>query len=156
MTLQEFLQAYALVSGAHTAGHFNEASKQGLPISLDTKTFTENWGTPTSDRNAARMHGAGFEAQDNITRPMNDKAINLANALYKALYASGVTLAGSNMKSDGDIGATTEKSGNKYTRELVLASALSDLMKSQQSNPNMGLRFHVTDGAPGLMLDYRW
>ena len=156
MNLGELIQAYALVSGLHTAGHFNEAGRQGLPITLDTKTFTENWQTPSSNSNSARMNGAGFETQDRITPMMNSRAMDLANALYKALYASGLTFAGNNFNQGGDIRATESDSGNKYTKELVLASALSDLIRSKQDNPNWNMRFHVTDGAPGLMFDYRW
>ena len=139
MDFKKLAAALALSAGAvHPLGHVSEGGKRGVPMRVDYKNMVENWqGEPRSAGDEAAIHGAGFKAQDDVARALEDKdsreAAYLANAILKGGYAAGVAdKMAKGMTSGGDIGGMERASGNRLTRPLVGFSAVMDLIKSQR------------------------
>lgn len=102
-------------------------------------------------------HGAGFEGQDVISHAMDTPESASANAVYKLLYASGLTMGRNMSEWAGDIDAMEKQSGNRYTKEMIVASVLADLMKVRNPKQNWDVGFSTFGtGQPGLKLNYRW
>jgi hypothetical protein len=163
MGLADLIAAYGMIAGSHTGGHFNEASKQGIPIGLNPREFSESWKEPDSMPNRTRMNGAGFEMQDFVSDKLpvvGKREADLANAIYNALYASGLALGNQKdmMYEGGDVGGIAHNSGVPVHRvkQMLYATALADLARSQDDDARWKVRFHATNGAPGLMFDYKW
>ena len=138
MDFKKLAAALALSAGAaHPMGHVSEGGKRGVPMRVNYGDLTEEWqAEPRSAGDAASIHGAGFKAQDDIARaieePESREAAYLANAILKGGYAAGIADKFSKMSSGGDIAGMEQASGNKATRALVGFSALMDLIKSQR------------------------
>lgn len=139
MDLQALLAALALSAGAaHPLGHVSEGGKRGVPMTIDYKNMVESWKTdPKTAGDSMAIHGAGFKAQDDIARaienPKAKEAAYLANAILKGGYAAGISdKMAKGMENGGDIGGMERASGNKLTRPLVGFAAAMDLIKSQR------------------------
>lgn len=161
MDIANLIAAYGMIAGAHTGGHFNEAARQGIPIGLNPREFSEIWAEPASARDRTRMNGAGFEMQDIVSDKLpvvGKQEADLANAVYNAIYASGKIPLKNARYVDGDIGGIAQNSGISEHRikQMLYANALADLVRSQNDDAKWKMRFHAIDGFPGLMLDYRW
>ena len=115
------------------------------------------------NRKEAELHGAGFEFQDKIRNMIEDpelqKSVSVMNALIKAGFLAGavdkVTQGKASYKG-GDVGALEKTSGNRHTKDLVMASALYDLYKSRNPGGDVSFGFDVIDGAPGARATLRW
>lgn len=182
MDAVSLFQALAMAQAAHTGGHFVEASRKDMPMSLDAKNFVEWWGQAPngpkfqineatgkpeqvpgglSSLDRSSIHGAGFSFQDLMEQAQNDpekrKNMALANAIIKGLYLSGApNKISKEMIAGGDIGGMERESGNKDTKGLLALSLLADLYKYNNPNSNVDLRFVTPNGAPGVMLDYKF
>jgi len=138
MDFKELAAALALSAGAvHPLGHVSEGGKRGVPIRVHYKNMAEHWQKePKNAGDEAAIHGAGFQAQDDVARAIEDKdtreAAYLANAILKGGYAARVTDKLGKNVSGGDIGGMERVSGNRLTRPLVGFSAIMDLIKSQR------------------------
>lgn len=101
-TLAATLAAYAGITGAHLAGHYDAANKEGVPISTNVRALTESWNVPNdrqpgdyeaaikknpslanlfmtdkeyadmNNRKRANIHGGGFDMQGKITQLVSD------------------------------------------------------------------------------------
>jgi hypothetical protein len=99
-TLAATLAAYAGISGAHLAGHYDAANKHSIPISMDAKGMSERWSVPNErkpgdyekasgkswaklymsdkeyedalNRTRADIHGGGFDMQGKITQLVSE------------------------------------------------------------------------------------
>ena len=184
MELADIITALLIAQGSHTGGHFRQATNPGNPMrnermGLDLKDLAETWEVKDkwspapgyerlqmshedylndNKKKAADIHGAGFATQDRVRDMMDGKPrsdVSKANALIKLLYLAGVPSMLSKMNgSKGDIKELKEVSGNKYIPELLGLSVLSDLLQKPDSRTSLG--FTVQNGAPGLLLNYKW
>lgn len=163
--LTKLLAAYAMVTGAHSGGHFYEAEQQGLPARLNLSTLTEDVGAPyrNNDREA-RFGGAGFRMQDSIM-PYFDKTemgkpMRVANAAYKTLYPMMVNKMATGAYDGGDLGQIDHVKGKNYGREALAISAAADLLKAgypeELKNHNLSFWQDPKTGAPGLQYQLRW
>lgn len=96
-TLAATLAAYAGITGAHIAGHYNAASKEGVRLSTNVGNLTESWNVPNerrrgdyesaqkkypslagllltdkeyadeNNRKRTNIHGGGFDMQGKLT-----------------------------------------------------------------------------------------
>lgn len=184
MELADILTALLIAQGSHTGGHFRQATNPDNPmrnesINLDTKKLKESWNVrdewspapgyedlqishedylKDNRRKNIDIHGAGFTTQDRVRDMTTGKTredVSKANAIIKALYLAGVPsmMTGLN-RGQGDIKAIKHLSGNKYVSEMIGMSILSDLLQKPDSRTSLG--FTVQNGAPGLMLNYKW
>lgn len=160
----KILAAYAMTTGAHTQGHFNEAGRLGIPIDLDMKNLVEVYQPRDADEQA-RMAGAGYRMQDRVAeafdgtemgQPMRD-----ANWAHKAAYLSGLPNAMSGkLVPGGDLGELDRSKGKHFGREALAISGLWDYMKAR--NPEMlknhNVRFWQDQktGTPGLEYEVKW
>ena len=185
MDIPSLLAAYLISQGAHTGGHFAEAQRQNVPISLDTRNLAEDWTVPFPKdlaskpdpryaalyesapdqmkdyrRKESMMNGAGFVQQDQARDMFSgDTKSNVAtmNAILKALYLSGAADKFSNVGyKKGDIGGMEKASGNQNTKALLAASILGDIYAAQNPNSNWSYNFDVIDGSPGGRINFRW
>lgn len=165
----ELAKALGLITAAHTGNHLSVANRTGAPASVHgVKESWNKYGTeynvprkenyqPEYEKvrkaNESERQGAGFSGQDKMNEALNTPESNAANALYKAFYLATGGPKGLEYK-DGDFGGMEVNSGNKYTKELVAATALWDALKSQNANAlkNYDLSFDSTGGRPGLKL----
>ena len=152
------LLSVGLSQGGHTGGHFAEASSQGVPMKLSG--LQEVWDQPDV-RKDVDINGAGFGMQDLLSRGLGGTELEktlLANALIKGGYVLGLPgVFDRNLKGYGDIENIERLSGNRFVRELVILSALSDLYNYGSGNNQWGVGLSTFGtGQPGLMFNYRW
>jgi len=161
----ESLIAALLISGGfvHPYGHVAEGSKRGVPMRVDYESFAEEWEEPENKNDAISIHGAGFKAQDDVARRIDDpkarEAAYLANAILKGTYAMGLPdMIAKGMPKGGDYGKMTELSGNKYTRKTLALSALMDLLNARNPDSNLSMGLEVMPGstAVGPVFHARW
>lgn len=164
MNLLDLISAYAITAGAvHPHGHVAEGYRNDVPMRIDYRSGTEKLSKQMPDRmTATQIHGAGFEAQDDIKNAMADpkakSEMSIANALYKALYLSGIPdKFAKGMDQGGDIGAMEKTSGNNHLREILTASMLADLIAYKYPNKNWDVGFSTFGtGQPGLKLNVKF
>lgn len=158
MDLKSFLEAYALSAGAmHPYGHVEAGDRKDNPVKIDYKNLIEKWDTRKGGNSAQTdLHGGGFEMQDKLSGLSNSPDLSLSNAIYKLLYLMGSYKFGSGI-GEGDIKAMQRTSGNKYVPEIIAATALSDLYKSQNPTADWSLGFTTLNGGtPGLIFNKRF
>jgi hypothetical protein len=145
----------SLLGGSHTLGHFDEASRNNVPASLDG--FGEAFdmrGTTPQDR--ANIHGAGFKRQDIMNQALNTNESSLANAIYKLSYLMGLPQTIDSNITRGDIQDIKNDVGG-FPREIIGITALSDLLKASGRMPNSSFTFNQNqNGIPMLQFNHRF
>jgi len=190
MDISKLIAALAVSGGAiHPQGHVREGNERGYPMTVDYSSLSERWDKPSSEierakipnkeakaaatryglgfknigpEDAIAMHGAGFKAQDDIARIIEDKeskeAMYLANAILKGAYAAGIPDKLAKNSPDypdgGDIGEMKRISGNKYVRPMMGFSAIMDLMKSQRPEQNWDVSAGVMPNSTAVGLTF--
>ena len=163
----ESLIAALLISGGfvHPQGHVSEGYKQDVPLRIDYRTLTEKRinNNEADAEGETALYGAGFKAQDDVARRIDDpkarEAAYLANAILKGTYAMGIPdMIAKGMPKGGDYGRMTELSGNKYTRKTLALSALMDLLNARNPDSNLSMGLEVMPGstAVGPVFHARW
>ena len=155
MGLLDLIAAYAVAQGSHTGGHFDQAAKQGIPIKLEG--IVEKWNQPDVRKNTD-IDGAGFQLQDSVANSVDNKNINLANALIKIGYLLDTpAMLDKNLAGYGDIRNMERESGNPHVDKMILATALSDLMKYNNPEQKWSIGFSTFGtGQPGIVYNRRW
>lgn len=167
---KELAAALAAMGGmVHPGGHLQEANKLGDPGSVDYKTLTEGYKKPLSSlgpEGEMAVQGAGFKAQDDVARMLEDpkakEAAYLANAILKGSYASGLSdrmseaMGGGFADRYGDLGAMNRISGTKAMRPAMGFAALMDLYKSQHPNQNWDVSVGPMERGVGATFTTRW
>ena len=158
--LSKVLMALALGSTVlHPEGHFlaGEDARLKEPVSIDYFDRTEKWRT--SNRRAdTKITAGGFEYQDSIAKALKQgdwesgRAMEVANSIYKLLYPYTVAHITSGRTHDktGDVGALERLSGNPYTQEMLIASALAGFVPKNPKR-DWSLDFVTPGGIPSLM-----
>lgn len=174
MDLSSLLAAYLALSGGHTLGHLSVANDTGAPSKINWNDLTERWNRPESEiarplmgkpfyipgPKETQRQGAGFSLQDKLTSTIGTPETSMANALYKAMYLTGISNAfgGNPNYKDGDIGGIAKNAGihSDKIKAMLGVSALADLVKANRPDDKWNVRFHATEGNPGLMFDWRF
>lgn len=155
MDIQSLLLAAALAQGSHTGGHFQSGAENGIPMHLSG--LAEVWEKrPKDNTDAARIHGAGFRAQEELNRMAEgtdiERQIRLANALIKLGYTAGVP----QMLSPGlagDFQWMDRTSGSRNAKPFVALSGLSDLYHAYNPQTKYDVGFDQSpNGTPLLTL----
>lgn len=190
MDISKLMAALAVSGGVlHPQGHVQEGAKRSVPLSVDYRHMSERWGkspeeiekAPQIDGAAEKItnkyglgvynkgpedvmaiHGAGFKAQDDIARALEDReskeAMYLANAILKGAYAAGLpdklTKDAPDYPTNGDIRDMKRISGNNYIRPMMGFSALMDLMKSQMPEQNWDVSAGVMPNSTAVGLTF--
>ncbi len=143
----------------HPSGHMMEGAKYGIPVQIDYRNFREIFDLNKNKAEETDVNAAGFQTQDKVARAVNIPELYLFNAGYKILFPFLVNMSVKEVSyKDGDIGAIKAKSGNKYTKELITASAVADLVRGFLPKATWDLSFSTFDdnapfgqGTPGLV-----
>lgn len=153
-SLGRLVLAGILTSRSHLWGHVEQANQLGVPIKT-TFNSPERWKTDDLKKDLL-IHGAGFRAQDKLTRRLQysdiAKESNFSNAVYKIWYLlDGPQRQGQRTK--GDINNMARRGGNKQLIQLsLIASILADLHKADNPDRKWDLGFwQSNNGAPGLL-----
>ncbi|MEE9354207.1 MAG: hypothetical protein V3U75_01320 [Methylococcaceae bacterium] len=152
-SLSKLALAGLLTTISHSLGHVGQGNRVGIPVKVNPNEFTETWHT-RDKKKALKIHGAGFRAQDELTRQLGassmPKEASLANAIYKAGYLLGVAKQVTGV--DDDIDHIGKNTGSKTPTQLsLIASILSDIHKSKHPDRKWDLGFWQSkNGAPGL------
>jgi hypothetical protein len=164
MDFQNILKAVLMNQAAHTGGHMDMAYQMGMrPAYVDYKNLEEvvpRWvSSPRNDderRKATAWHGAGFEGQQDLGKQLfgteTKQSYDRSQGLYKLAYALGVHPS----SIEGDVESMERISGNKATKALLGASALSDIFGYYNPDRRWGLDFITPQGAPGLKFNWRF
>ena len=134
----------SLLVGSHEGSHNTMAQREKVPITWSGLKW--NVGN-TSRKKLLKISSAGFAGQE-MARPGDEslgKKYDFLNALHKASYL---------VKDRGDIGLA-EKSGGKYMKEALTASALSDILHGMGATKGR-IIFVAPEGAPGIAYTRRW
>jgi hypothetical protein len=150
--LSSILMALGLSAGLHPWGHYQAGNDVGVPVGMNWRQGTESWDTGGDKRKDVYMDAGGFDIQDRVSEAIDDPNLRIANALYKAGYLAGIKPS----QTEGDPELMERLSGNKMTKELLAATVLFDLWKSQNAESNFNLRFVAPEGTPGLVGTWRW
>lgn len=130
--------------GSRTWGHLVE------------RVEVETISAPLRGLKSTDIHGGGFTMQDQVTRSSGDLNYYLANAAIKMMHIAGLPERSSRdiaLNSGGDIASIERASGNKYVKELLVASALADMSKLLYPSQNLDVSFTTLDqNMPGLMV----
>jgi hypothetical protein len=165
MNIAKLMAALALTLGAHTGGHVQEADGLRVPgdVHFTGPLASEQWYTSDPDEQA-RIANAGFEGQSvlgNIAQDTQmEQPVDLANSLYKLAYLSNVgsVLGNNNTQADMNLLKNTfDKTTKHVAQGALLASALSDLWRSQHPDTPWSLGYgQSSTGAPMLNFRVRW
>ena len=187
MDISKLIAALAVSGGAvHPQGHVREGNDRGYPMTVDYGNLTESWGdngpkspkwTSKDKENASKygmnlydkskedeiaIQGAGFKAQDDIARIIEDKeskeAMYLANAILKGAQVAGLSKklvkTSPEHPQNSDIDEMKKISGNKYVRPMMGFSAIMDLMKSQRPEQNWDVSAGVMPNSTAVGLTF--
>ena len=171
MDLLSLLQAYAIMQGSHTGGHFDSASKIGVPISMNGIT-EENWGEPTETK--TRPHYEPVKTGNGIfdkkyiqtgieeyqspnyraKTDINGAGFQIQDEISSKVNNKETSLVNAFLKSlylagvpkimngnQGDIKEMQKSSGNRYVPHIVGATALSDVIGSMYPKRDWSLGF---------------
>lgn len=164
MPLSDLALAYLLTTGAHTAGHFNEANNYSAPMTLSGTN--EIWDSSKLTPQAIdQVNGAGFRGQDlagkALQGTMAESPVRLATGLYKLLYMAGLPkFLGSKGEEGGLVGDDeylAARHGDLGTKGALGFSAIGDIWKSYNPKSEWDVGFdQSTNGAPMLRIDKKW
>lgn len=155
------LLSLGAVSGAHTMGHVSQGDRYGVDMNINLGNLSEIWDRhDISPERAARIHSAGFEAQDRVARMADNKPMYVANALYKLGYLAGAPkVFGAKTKGDlALLGKVKGDTAKKVAQGALTVSAISDLLKAfGKWKGDSGFHFGQSDtGTPMLMYGGRF
>lgn len=154
-SLLELALAGLLSTGSHALGHVKTGAKEGVPVKINYKDFTETWDTDSLKKDL-KINGGGFRGQDALSRFTDTKKLakstRIINGLYKLAYLlDAPTALGVDTKGDID----NMGKHKKAMQASVFASALSDLHKSKNPDRKWDLDlWQSKDGVPGIKI--RW
>ena len=162
MDFLDLAQALAANQAAHTSGHIDTAHQMGIPAYVDwgkrievMPPRTYNPRTDQEKQVAGILNGAGFVGQQNLGKTAQGTSFQQPYDLMQGLYKAGYLLGAKPSGISGDIENMERISGNKYTKSLLGASALSDLYRAYNPNANWGIDFVTPQGAPGIQLNFK-
>ena len=185
MGLLDLIAAYAIAQGAHTGGHFKQATNQenpmrDVPMGLNAKEFAEKWQVndewkapngkykelvmshedylKDNVKKKTDIHGAGFATQDMMRDKMSGKTredVSKMNALIKLMYLAGVP--GMLNEQFKSSGDIKEMQKESGNKYVPHMVGLTALSDIlQKKDSKTSLGFRVENGQPGLVINHRW
>ena len=156
--LSQILAALGISGGyIHPQGHVASGMENNIPMTVDYGKRREYWQDTGDPRIDTQIHAGGFTEQDKLSHAMGgtdqETAMHIANALYKLGYLSKISIP---RDIPGDVESIEKISGNKYTKPIIGASALMDILKASNPKDRWDVQFIAPEGAPGLQFNYRW